>query len=131
MRDGALLVFLRDTHYRGRATRMSVPQEKSWPEPDEKRQPSPDTASKSPQTPKSGTPPILITSQGKIVMISGRKQGGFIKQGLDGAGYHLMETTGGLRALQQFSRMGQLTPLYVNQHFFDALICQDVNGESA
>lgn len=50
------------------------------------------------------------------------QQGGFIRNGLDGARYHLMETAPGIQALQVFTAVGSLAPIYINQQFFDSLI---------
>ncbi len=113
----------------GDDARMSQPQEKpSEPTTDDEKC----SATKTNRTPESveqpkplklnassPKPTLLITSHGKIVMLGSCRQGGLIKQGLDAAGYHLMETRGGLQALQQFSRMGAMQPLYINQVFFD------------
>lgn len=49
------------------------------------------------------------------------KQGGFVRNGLDGARYHLMETRCGVQALKVFTTIGQLAPIYINQQFFDSL----------
>ncbi len=115
----------------GDDARMSQPQEK----PSE-----PTTTGSAPDTPEkktlklNATPPkptMLITSHGKIVMLGSCKQGGLVKQGLDGAGYHLMETRGGLQALRQFSRMGAMQPLYINQLFFDDGAGGDPTSQSA
>lgn len=68
-----------------------------------------------------GTKPklALITSHGRILIGTQKGRGGFVKEGLDAGGYHLMETQAGLNALKIFTQMGRLKPLYLSQAFFD------------
>ena len=56
-----------------------------------------------------------------------RAHGGFVLAGMDGAGYHLLETNAGIQALYVLSHVGRITghgcePVYLNQRFFDLLM---------
>lgn len=65
---------------------------------------------------------VLLREACELLRRRRMRQGGFVRNGLDGARYHLMETASGIHALQVFTAVGQLAPVYINQQFFDSLM---------